>query len=307
MHPVRVKARATAPGRGAAPIAGRARLSPLRQAVLGAGAIVAGGWLVVVGWPAWTAWQQVARRPDQQLTWSRVHVTQPPDWIPPRFVPDLLQARDFPARLPLTRSGLAEDLAAAFASSPWVERVVSVRGQYPARVEVELVYRRPVALVTLPSSEVPIDGRGVLLQLTRQVRDAHESYPRIVGVKSSPAIVGQAWGDPVVTHAAALAEALSPHWSAWGLKAIECPNSPPRADQLESGEFRLRTGDGSVLLWGQSPLSEHPGSIPTELKIARIGQYLKQFSSFAEAGVPQQIDLRPLREITRKPLPASGP
>ncbi|MFN5533193.1 MAG: hypothetical protein ACK5F7_21785, partial [Planctomycetaceae bacterium] len=103
--------------------------------MLGAGAIVAGGWLVVVGWPAWTAWQQVARRPDQQLTWSRVRVTQPPDWIPPRFVPDLLQSRDFPARLPLTSPGLAEDLAAAFASSPWVERVVSVRGQYPAGVE----------------------------------------------------------------------------------------------------------------------------------------------------------------------------
>ncbi|MFM7161167.1 MAG: hypothetical protein ACKO3P_12435, partial [Planctomycetaceae bacterium] len=175
------------------------------------GTIVAGGWLAVVGWPAWTAWQRVDRRPDQQLTWSRVQVTQPPDWIPARFVHDVLQSRDFPPRLPLTRPGLAEELATAFASSPWVERVVSVRGQYPAGVEVELVYRRPVALVALSSSEVPVDGRGVLLQLTRQVRDAAESCLRIVGVKSSPAIVGQPWGDPVVTHAAALAEALSPH------------------------------------------------------------------------------------------------
>lgn len=304
MHPVRVKSREVAPARGSVSSARKSGLSPWRRVVLGAATAVTGGWLVVVGWPAWTAWRQVSQRPDQLLSWSRVHVTQPPDWIPGRFVPDLLQARDFPPRLPLTRPGLAEDLATAFASSPWVEKVVSVRGRYPAGMEVELVYRQPVALVALASSEVPIDGQGVLLQLTRHVRDAQESYPRIVGVKSSPAIVGQPWGDSVVTHAAALAEALSSHWSEWGLKAIECPDSPPRPDQLESGEFRVWTADGSVLLWGQSPLSEHPGSISTDIKIARCREYLKQFRGFADAGVPQQIDLRPLREISRKPLPA---
>lgn len=307
MHPVRVKSREKLAAAGPESGLRRPTVPPLRRWVWGAAGLTALGWLGVVGWPAWMAWRDLPRRADQQLTWAQVQVTQPPDWIPPRFVSEVLRTADFPTRVPLTKAGLAQDLATAFAGNPWVERVVAVRGQYPAGMNVELVYRRPVALVTLTSNEVPIDRHGVLLQLTRPIRDGHEAYPRIVGVKSSPAIVGQAWGDPVVTHAAALADALGPHWNAWSLKAIECPASPPRADQLESGEFKIWTAEGSVLLWGQSPLSEHPGSIPTETKLGRCTQYLKEFGSFAEGGQPQQIDLRPLREISRKPLSPPSP
>ena len=62
---------------------------------------------------------------------------------------------------------LAVKVARAFELNPWVARVKWVRKSYPGQVEVELEYRRPVAMVEVYTDDemglFPIDSHAVLL------------------------------------------------------------------------------------------------------------------------------------------------
>ena len=63
--------------------------------------------------------------------------------------------------LSILDDGLVEKIRSAFALNPWVAKVNSVRKYHPARVKVDLVYRRPVCVVEIGTERHPVDrGRG---------------------------------------------------------------------------------------------------------------------------------------------------
>ncbi|MCY2967544.1 MAG: hypothetical protein NT069_28590 [Planctomycetota bacterium] len=262
---------------------------------------------VLFGPSVFARWPGLEQRPEYQVPWRSVHITQPPAWISGRLVHDVLHGRDFPESLPLLDPELTRQMEEAFASNPWVERVVSVQKSFPARIDIEMTYRRPVAMVAIDSGEFPIDAHGVLLPLPQKVREDADKYPRIEGARSSPGLVGKPWGDPIVVHAADVAAALEPHWTKLKLTAIICPRTTPRVDSLDDGAFELRAVDGSRILWGHPPGSDHPGAVPTEQKIGRLLDYVEKLGPFGPEHGPHLIDLRPLGEISRKRLPAESP
>ena len=92
------------------------------------------------------------------------------------------------APLSILDEQLAERLAKAFSFHPWVAEVREVRKSIPARVTIDLVYRRPVCMVELPdrSGLYAVDAQAFLLP-SRDFLDEPQKaaqYPRLAGITS---------------------------------------------------------------------------------------------------------------------------
>ena len=117
------------------------------------------------------------------------------------------------ARSGVLDDNLPERVAHAFSLHPWVAKVGLVRRLSPARLEVELVYRRPVCMVEVREGPLPVDGQGVLLPSDDFSPVEKEHYPRLTGIDTMPmGPVGQRWGDGRVVGGAE----LPPHWARLG-------------------------------------------------------------------------------------------
>ena len=96
----------------------------------------------------------------------------------------------------------------AFGVQPWIKRVKFVNKRFPATVEVEVEYRRPIAMVEVPAGMfedfdepglLPVDVDGCLLPVELTEQEA-AIYPWISGINTSPSgPPGNPWGDERVT------------------------------------------------------------------------------------------------------------
>ena len=247
------------------------------------------------------------RRPEYQITAELVTISPPPRWIPPDLTQQVFERAGLAASESLQDPSLSERIAAAFHTHPWVDRVVSVRKSFPARVHVELVYREPVAMVRGIDGHYPVDRLGVLLP-ARDFSDSDvERYPLIEQVASVPmGNLGESWGDPAVGGAAELAVILSKSqdggeswWNRLDLSAILVPRRVALADAADELEFRIRTSGGSEILWGRRPSSKHPGELTVDQKLQRLADFGRDFGGFDDQHGPYQIDIRPWQGIDR--------
>ena len=116
----------------------------------------------------------------------------------------------------------AERITAAFEQNAWVAKVHKVTKKYPATVEVELDYRRPVLMVQIGVQAYAVDAEGISLPTQGCFTPVEiPKYPRLVGVDQAPAIgEGKRWGDSRVIGGAEIANALLPLWEKLHLKRI---------------------------------------------------------------------------------------
>jgi len=269
------------------------------------GAVVSFGG--VLGMPALESWNSLLQSSEFQLQRRDIQISQPPRWIPGDLVREIVSNCDLPPRISLMDPNIMRELHDACSLNPWVARVHSVRKTFPARVNIELDYRRPLALVCIESGEYPVDESGIVLPQPRQLLTDFASYPRIEGIRTAPGMVGHSWGDHLVTQASALAAILEPYWKELQLSAIVVPSTNHRPDAFDEGVFELRAVDGSRILWGHSPDSDHPGSLPTQTRLQRLRDYHRQLGPFGDNHGSHLIDLRPLGEISRRPLSLAPP
>lgn len=248
----------------------------------------------------------IGNRPEYQLRAADIRVTKAPQWVPAGLVNQIAaQAKLTPSRSVLDEQ-LTVDLAEAFRQHPWVEKVVKVTKSVPARVDVELVYRRPVAMVEISSGLLPVDAHGVLLPPTAFTPELAQRYPLITQPKTSPrGTVGQTWGDPQVVAAAKLADVLMPHWQDFRLQAIEIPAGIEQRAPQEELVFQLLTQGGSRIVWGRAPGVIYPLELSADQKIGRLEECLSRFGGFDQPDGPYEIDIRHFQEITRVRLTAT--
>jgi hypothetical protein len=256
----------------------------------------------VLGMPARDSWTSLLQAPEFQLERRDIQISQPPRWIPGDLVREIVSNCDLPRRISLMDPNITRELHDACALNPWVERVHTVHKTFPPRVTIELDYRRPMALVCIESGEFHVDESGILLPQPRQILTDLASFPRIEGIRTAPGLVGHPWGDPLVTNASSLAAILEPFWKELQLTAIVVPSTNHRPDSFDDGVFELRAVDGSRILWGHPPESDHPGSLPTQTRLQRLRDYNRQLGPFGGQHGAHLIDLRPLGEISRRPL-----
>lgn len=253
-----------------------------------------------------------SQRPEYCITADQITLTPPPRWIPADIRQQVFEKASGSQPLSLLDDNLTERIAAAFHTHPWVEHVVRVHKLWPPRVHVDVVWRRPVAMVAGIDGFYPIDAFGVLLPAKDFAPADLKRYPVIENVASVPlGRVGEPWGDPVVELAAALAEELlaagsdeSAWWHQLQLAAILAPRRTTLDASPDELEFELRTRGGSSILWGRGPGSLNPAELSTQRKLDRLVEYTERFGPIDDAQGIWQLDIRPWQGIRRSLLAA---
>jgi len=283
-----------APGSAAAlRLAFRLLRGPVGATLLVAGVLV-GGWYAI--WHV--AGPRVLQSPRYVLSQENLDITPPPDWIHTDIRADVFRSLAFEGPLSIMDEGLAQRVGDAFALNPWVAKVVRVSKHHPARVKVDLEYRRPVCMVEVPGGLLPVDAQGVWLRSEDFSPVEAAQYPRLGGVDSMPVgSVGMRWGDSRVVGGAEIAALLAPAWTELQLARI-VPSARPQSGEHYS--FDLFTRGGTRIIWGLPPGAGVPVDVPAAEKLARLRQYAAAHGTLEGS---HQLDLRSLRGLEVLPAP----
>ncbi len=270
---------------------GRTLRIALTIAALGAAA-----WCVAEAWRLWGA--ASAHGPRSLLVAENLVVTPPPAWLRANVVEEVVRYGSLQGHSILDPQ-LTIKVADAFRLHPWVRSVLRVSKHHPARVEVDLEYRRPVALVEVTTATahgvLPVDEEGVLLpredfidQQGQLITDALK-YPVIVAGESLPqGSVGASWGDRTVIDAARIAALFRDAWATCGLFKI----TPLSAAADDNQTFLLTARNGSQVVWGTAPGEKPKSQADAQVKVEKLVQYVNQHRPFDAGARPVAIDLR---------------
>jgi hypothetical protein len=275
-----------------APFQGRTLRLFLTLAALGA-----------IGWSGNYAWRQwglpATRGPQYAITVEKIQTSPVPAWIRANVVEEVVRDGSLHAHSILDPQ-LTIKVADAFRLHPWVRTVRRVSKAHPARVEVDLEFRRPAALVevTTPDARgvLPVDGDGVLLPREDFVDEQGQllaealHYPVIVAGDSFPeGPAGSSWGDLTVYGGARIAEVFGEAWGKCGLFKI----APAPAGQSEDGNsrFLLLARNGSRVLWGPAPGDKPNDLALAQEKVERLLEYAETHRPFDAGAKPVEIDV----------------
>ena len=220
---------------------------------------------------AWRRWGEPSLATEPyQVTAGQIFTTAQPPWIEGDVKTEALRDGGL-ARLDLRDPTLIDRVRRAFAVHNWVAQVKLVHKSYPARVTVDLVYRRPVASVEVAYRGRPelllIDEHAILLPTPTEAfaaRNLPDLFRIDAGDTAPVGPYGTDWGSPRVTAAAKIAAAWGERWSAIGLYRIVVTE-----DTNGRVGYELQTRNGGRCVWGNPPGHESAGEPKPEEKIAR--------------------------------------
>lgn len=254
------------------------------------------------------AWRYVRGRvlssEDFWITYEKVDITPLPDWIHSDIRAQVFRDASLDRPLSIADDDLVERVRGAFALHPWVAKVERVQKFHPARVQVQLVYRRPVCMVEVAGELIPVDADGVALPREDFSSVETGRYPRLTGVEGAPlGIAGTRWNDDRVLGGAEIAAALAEAWEKMGLRRIVVKRV--RGVGLhDAPSFDLLTRNGTTIPWGRGPSGDAPGEIPIKEKVARLEQYLAEHGNLDSQPGGAGLDLsRPATPGPLIPLP----
>jgi hypothetical protein len=255
--------------------------------------------LLTVG--PYVAWQRVGARvaagEDYQLTAERVELIPAAEsvgWIRRDVKTEALRDAGLDRAVSILDADLNERLAKAFRLHPWIGSVRKVAKRYPARVEVEVEYRRPAAVVVLGSEAWwPVDAAGVVLPKDDFSPYEARRYPHITEIAGGPyGPTGSPWGDARVHGAAKIAFALAGDWEKLGLARVAPLVVGTGFDGVDDYEFALYTARGTRVLWGHGPDNSRPGEASIEEKLAQLAAFVAKHGSLDGADGARDVDLR---------------
>jgi hypothetical protein len=231
---------------------------------------------------AWAVWRHVERHVqgsrDYLVRVEQITITPRPDWVQSDVRAEAFRTASSPDR-PLSSldDGLAQRIATAFRLHPWVASATATK-RAGARVNVDIVYRRPVCMVEIPNGAavdlLPVDADGVLLPAEDFSQKQKESYPCLAGVDRRPIQpVGNAWGDARVMDGASIAAALLPVWRQLKLYRIQAMTAPlAPGDRGVTYELYTRAGTTRIV-WGYAAGNAVLGEPSPQDKVARLVQF----------------------------------
>jgi hypothetical protein len=217
-------------------------------------------------------WQQVqphvSTRPEYLTPPESIEITAAPEWIHTNIKTEVIRDSGLKEPLSILDERLSTRLTQAFSLHPWVGRVAAVNATYPARIQVDLEYRRPAAMVEVQGGLLPIDVDGVLLPTEDFSPQDAQNYPRIAGIVSGPlGPLGTRWGDPALEAAGKLAPVLQPVWKEFQLHHIQLQ---PQMTQGQKFVLEMVTNERTVFMWGSPPGNEQADERSASEKLARL-------------------------------------
>jgi len=249
---------------------------------------------VHLGFRVWNRVEcDVAIRSEYRLEAHQIQIPPLPAWIHADVKAEALRDGSLDGPLSILDQQLAERLERAFALHPWVSRVLSVEKHYPARVTIDLHYRRPAAMVAVRQGLFPIDEQAVLLPSADFSTAEARKYPRIAGIESQPlGPAGTAWGDAVVLEAVVIVVTVGELWNDLGLDRVQ--RTVDSSDRFVGPEyhFELVTKRGTSIPWGRSPGKEESTEATAAEKIARLKEFARRQGGLDETPDRINLDLR---------------
>ncbi len=225
-----------------------------------------------------------------------IEITPSPPWIRGDLCQEVIRDASLDQDLSILDPDLTERIAKAFMLHPWVDRVVRVSKHHPARVRVELVYRRPVCMVKVRGGVLPVDASGIVLPSSDFSPLEARTYPRLVGIQSAPiGPAGTHWGDALVTGGAEIAAALAGRWQRFQLDRIE-PVEVGHGTLADTCKYELVTRSGRRIAWGAAPSAAASHELSAAEKVARMESLIRAHGSLDDA--PQPVILSSLYPTT---------
>jgi hypothetical protein len=283
----------------------RRKLAFLVQHIPGGALLFAVFMLIVLGYFGW--YYYGADHLDQALYSLRLEnlsVTAQPEWIKTKVSDEVYRTNRLD-RISLLDPRANASIAQAFETHNWVKSAIRVSKAVGGKVEVDLVYRRPLAMIyveqTVPDASgsktiagyLPIDSEGTMLPTESDFGSEDVlKYFVVYAQDARPAgDVGMPYGDVRIMEALSLCEFLQKYRETYGLQVIEI-----HQDRLVSGpspwSLKIFTRDKRrEIVWGHAPRLENSSELPADEKLKRLLAWLDQPLP-ADTSEIQSIDLR---------------
>ena len=262
--------------------------------------------LLILGYFAWRNWG--AEHLDVALYAVKIEnlVTTPqPTWIRNTQVREEVFKNSGLGQLSVLDPQASATIAHAFESHSWIQRASRVQKLPGGKVTVDIVYRRPIAMVYYdghanPSSSnvkvgfFPVDEEGVVLPLA----DFDESQVRnyfvvIADGATPPSEVGMTYSDTRIKQTLLLCRLLDSARAELRLAGI----TVFRDDRMGGPSpwvMHINTSDNRLINWGHAPGSEAPGEPTAQEKFTNLVKW------HTDASSTLQIDLtKPLIRETK--------
>lgn len=252
--------------------------------------------VMLLGWSAQAAWRwaapTVASRERYLLPGKAITVSPPPEWIVADVRSEVIHSAGLDGRLSILDAEFLETIKRAFALHPWVQSVDRVEKKFPPAVQIELTYRRPVAVIETAQGELlPVDAWGRHLPAADVLLIRRKSLPRITGIVGQPPL-GQTWGDARAQGAVEIVNGLTAVWEPLHLDLITPRARPELRGELQFFIYDIVTLGGTRIIWGASPLAGAPGEAGVAEKIGRIERCIEQFGPLNSVKAPGIVDVR---------------
>lgn len=262
-------------------------------------ALVAVGVVGLLAWGARSIWQTaapaVAARERYLVPADRITLTDSPEWINADVRGQVVHAAGLDRRLSILDPSFAETVKNAFSLHPWIASIERIEKQVPAGVHLDVIYRKPVAVIEAPLGEtrqlLPVDVSGAHLPAEEVPLIRRQYLPRITGIVGQPP-VGQRWEDPRVPGAVEIAARLGDVWEALHLQEITPSTRPEVSGAQQYFVYELIARGGTRIQWGPAPQAKAPGDDAFAVKLQRLQECVRQHGPLDSIDSPGTVNLR---------------
>ena len=277
---------------------GLQRLAQWMHYIPGGALLFAVAPLLILGYFAWKNWG--AEHLDVALYAVRIEnlvVTPQPTWIRNTKVRDEVFKNSGLGQLSVLDPQASATIAHAFESHSWVQRASRVQKLPGGKVTVDIVYRRPIAMVYYDGSNsnsntsqitkgfYPVDEEGVILPTADFDSSQVTGYFSVFAKGAIPPIdVGMAFSDTRIKQALLLCRLLDSVRVDLRLQHIYVERDE-RAGGPSPWIMRIETSDNRHIRWGHAPQSEFLGEPTAQEKLSNLIKW------HADANSTLQIDL----------------
>ena len=243
---------------------------------------------------------------NYEVSLERIQLNAPPTWIKADIPGEVFHDAGWHEQpLSILEEDVAVRVAQAFEQHTWISKVTRVEKRSPATLEIDLEYRRPVAMVEVDydgqGGLLPVDTVGVLLPPHDFTAEEAITYPRITVDYSGPrGSIGTPWGDDRVIGGAKIASLLVDHWDALGVYRIVAVSSS-QPTTIRPITYQLQTRNGKAIEWGHAPANESAGETPGKEKVVKLLRYVQQHGKLSDDADSPPLDLRGNHEISSRP------
>lgn len=203
------------------------------------------------------------------------------EWAP--RIRSVVKTQDLAA---LPEAQMVQQVAAQLSASGWVKQVHSVAHRMDGTVEISCEYRRPIAMLQTSRGYMPVDRDGYRLPEVYEQVDNNSGWLRLVGVRTEPPPLNQAFnGDDAVAAIRLASYIFDAGWDiASRISAVDVNNFRGRVDRHKDHILLWRPGCATPIIWG-SAIGEEMEEPTAAAKLATIVALLRGGEPQAQANV----------------------